>query len=139
VIGSFTPLFGCACMCMSQGDSADRVNAFAGAAWVIQGRVTAATVLEWSESGWRHTPTSLVPNVISYRIEIQRRWKGEPVDTLTVEAPYLRSTCGATLELGQYYVLYLDRIEEKALLYACTRRMGVVGSYREREWLDLQN
>jgi hypothetical protein len=121
------------------GAEADRARAFEEAEWILLGRVASATVTAWAEGGIRPTATSLVPGTITYRIQVQRLWKGKYADELTVEAPGQPTTCGAALELGQYYVLYLQRIDGKPLLYSCTRRFGVAGSYNERKWLDSQN
>jgi hypothetical protein len=129
-------ILGCVCPCVTLGAEADRARAFDDAEWVLQGRVAAATVTAWAEGGISRTATSLVPSTIEYRIQVQRLWKGEHTDELTVEASGQPTSCGAALELGQYYVLYLQRIDGKAILYSCTRRLLVVGSYSERQWLD---
>ena len=132
-------VLGCACPCITMGAEADRARAFEEAEWVILGRVASATVTVWTEGGISPTATSLVPSTIAYRIQVQRLWKGKYTDEITVEAAGQPTSCGAALELGRYYVLYLQRIDGKAILYSCTRHFAVVGSYYERRWLDSQN
>ena len=132
-------ILGCACPCVTMGAEADRARAFEEAEWILLGRVASATVTAWSEGGIRPTPTSLVPSTIQYRIQVQRLWKGKYADDLVVEAPYQPTDCGGTLELGQFYVLYLRRIDGKPFFYSCTRRFGIAGSYSERQWLDSQH
>lgn len=120
------------------GAAADRARAYDEAEWIVLGRVAAATVTAWTEGGIPPATGYMVPGTIAYRIQVQRLWKGKYTDELLVEAPRQPTDCGAVLELGKSYVLYLERLDGKPLLYSCTRRLGVDGSYSERQWLDSQ-
>jgi hypothetical protein len=130
----------CFCPCVTMGEEVDRQLAFAAATWVADGRVVAASVVEWTVTGLTGNGDT-VPSTIEYRFLITRQWKGPAVDTLRVSAPLQTTSCGQDVELGKSYLLYLHRGSEEesprsAELDRCTRRFEDVQGRREREWLD---
>lgn len=56
-----------------------------------------------------------------YTLEVERTWKGEAVDTLTVRTADNSAACGRAFEIGESYLVYAKEIDGRLSDNLCSR------------------
>lgn len=98
-----------ACSCMRPPPPRDAADA---ATAVFQGKVTALQVDQ---------PEGAYLAFHVYTLEVERVWKGDVVDTLTVRTADNSAACGRPFEVGESYLVYAKDVEGQLSDNLCSR------------------